>query len=48
MEFAMNMKKVNNEKSVTEVKGLEIVLNYYILSIVIGIPKGNKWDTKDR
>lgn len=48
MEFSMNLKKVNDEKRLTQVKGLDIVLNEDVVSILIGIQKGKKWDRDDR
>ena len=48
MEFSMNLKNLNDKKSVIEGKGLENVLNKYVLSIVTRIPKGKKWNKDDR
>lgn len=43
-EFAMHMKRVNDQECATEVKGLSITLNEDVISALIGIPKGKKWD----
>ena len=48
MEFVMNLKKVNDEKTVIKVKGLEIVLNEDVLCIVTRILEWKKWDKDDR
>lgn len=48
MEFVVNLKKENDEKSTAKVRGLKITLNEEVLSLVIGIPKGEKWDKDDK
>lgn len=48
MEFTMNLKKEDDDKSITQVKGLHIILIEQVKSLVIGIPKGLKWDKDDK
>ena len=48
MEFATNMKKENDEKSIMEVIGLKINLTEETLILVTWIPKGKRWDKDER
>ena len=47
IEFAMQLKKVNDEDCVKEVKGLNISLNVDVLRIITIISEGKKWDQED-
>lgn len=48
MEFATNLKKDNEKKSITEVRVLKITLTKEYLSLLIRIPKGRRWDNDNR